>query len=124
MDASNRILSAMILFAIALVFVGLLFAYPAYYKFLPRRLALGTRIAYLFVAAGFTANGIFTLRGASSSIVLGLASLIGVVASVTTIVHGPWTERFYRRERDRELEQLRLLGGRHLLGLDDRSREP
>jgi disulfide bond formation protein DsbB len=108
MDASNRILFAMILFAIALMFVGLLFAYPTYYKFLPRRLALGTRIAYLFIAAGLTANGIFTLREAPSGIVVGLASLLGAVTSITLIVHGPWTARYYREERDREAA-LRLL---------------
>jgi hypothetical protein len=122
MDASNRILLAMMLFAIALMFVGLIFAYPAYYKFLPRRLALGTRIVYLIVAACLTAHGIFTLRGTSSGIGLGLTSLGVVIALVTIFVHRPWTVRYYRQERDREDEQLRLLGP-HLLGLDDRSRK-
>jgi disulfide bond formation protein DsbB len=121
MDASNRILFAMILFAIALAFVALIFAYPAYHKFLPRRLALGTRIVYLIVAAGLTANGVFAVRGGPAGIGLGLAGIVGFLMLLTVIVHRPWNVRYYHEERDRETEQLRL--GPHLLGLDDRSRK-
>jgi hypothetical protein len=105
MDASNRILLAGILFALALMSVSLLFLFPSYYKFIPRWLALGTRIVFLIAAAALTANGIFTIRGAGSGISVGLVSLLGMVI---VLVHRPWNERYYRAERDRENASLRL----------------
>lgn len=105
MDASNRILLAGILFALALMSVSLLFLFPAYYKFIPRWLAFGTRIVFLILAAVLTANGIFTIRGGVPGVSLGLLSLLGMVIA---LVHRPWSERYYREERDRENAKLRL----------------
>ncbi|MDB5041211.1 MAG: hypothetical protein JWN27_1937 [Candidatus Eremiobacteraeota bacterium] len=105
MDASNRILLAGILFALALMSLSLLFLYPAYYKFIPRWLAVGTRIAFLIAAAALTVNGIFTIREGVSGVSLGMGSLLGMVIA---LVHRPWSERYYREERDRENASLRL----------------
>jgi len=99
MDASNRILLAGILFALALMSVSLLFLFPAYYKFIPRWLALGTRIAFLIAAAVLTADGILTIRGGVPGVSLGLLSLLGMVI---TLVHRPWNIRYYREEHDRQ----------------------
>jgi hypothetical protein len=120
MDASNRILFATIHFTIALAFVASIFAYPAYYKFIPRRLALGTRIVFFIAAAGSTAYGVFVVRGAPPGIASSSFGLVSSLIAFTILIHRPWTERYYREERDREIEQLRVLGPQ-LLDLDGRS---
>jgi hypothetical protein len=114
MDASNRMLLAILLFVVALGLIGLLFAYPAFTKFIPRRVALAMRLACLISAAGAVANGVYALRGGLSTIGL-MATMLPLLIMV--FVLRPWNERYYRAERARENAQLRRLGP-HLIGLD------
>jgi hypothetical protein len=105
MDPSNRMLFAIILFACATGMVVVAFAYPAYYRFLPHWLARATRIACLLFAAGLAANGIYALRGGLPIITL---EAVVVLMLITVFALRPWTVRYYREERARELEALRL----------------
>jgi hypothetical protein len=94
MDPPYRILFAALLGIGAAGFFSVLWVVPAYYKFIPRRLALATRTLYCAIGCGYIGLAYIVLRDARP-----LGAFIFAVGFVSTLnlivlaVERPWSRR-------------------------------
>jgi hypothetical protein len=94
MDSSGHIVIAALLAIGAIGFFGVLWVVPAYYKFIPRRLALATRTLSCVIGCGYVVAAYFVLQGARSLIAISFALIFCSVLNLIVLgVERPWSRR-------------------------------
>ena len=92
MDSPYRFLFAALLGIGSLGFFSVLWVVPAYYKFIPRRLALATRTLSCVIGCGYVVAAYFVLQGARSLIAISVALIFCSVLNLIVLgVERPWS---------------------------------
>ena len=93
MDPAYRLLFAALLAIGAIGFLSILWVVPAYYAFIPRRLATFARVLYCAIGCGYIVAACFVLRGAPSQIAFSYVVIACFLNLIVLAVERPWSRR-------------------------------
>jgi hypothetical protein len=94
MDPTYRFLFAALLGVGSIGFFSVLWVVPAYYTFIPRRLASFTRVLYCAIGCGYVVAAYFVLQGVPSLNAFSYALIsVSVLNLIVMAVERPWSRR-------------------------------